>query len=96
MKTMAIRLDEEVHAKLVVLAQLDQVSITDEIRQAIEAHVESKKASADLTAGAEAALAEIDRETASRKKAIESLLGKSDKTEEQETHSGKGARRTRA
>jgi predicted DNA-binding protein len=73
-KTLAIRLTDELHAQLVLIAQLDGLTLTDTIRQAIEGHIERKRAGGDLAARAEQALADIDRETAARRAAIEALL----------------------
>ena len=43
MKTLAIRLEEDLHAQLSVLAQLRESTITDEIRLALENHLEASK-----------------------------------------------------
>jgi len=45
-KTLAIRLEDDVHAQLQVIAKLQESSIADEIRQAIEAHLEASAATA--------------------------------------------------
>jgi predicted transcriptional regulator len=73
-KTLAIRLDDELHAQLSVLAQLEEVSITDAIRQAIEAHIEAKRSQPELAARAESVLAAIDAEAANRRGAIATLF----------------------
>lgn len=75
MKTMAIRLDEAMSAQLTMLAQLEGVSVTDLIRQAIEQLIADKRSAGDLAARAEAVLADIDREASARKEAIEALFG---------------------
>ncbi len=72
MKTLAIRLDDELHAQLSVLAQLSDSSITDEIRQAIEAHLDTKRA--------QAVLDDIEREAEGRKAAIATLFGTAEQT----------------
>lgn len=74
-KTLAIRLPDELHAQLVLVAGLDGISLTDAIRQAIEGLIERKRAEGDLAARAEAALAEIEREATARRAAIASLFG---------------------
>jgi len=74
-KTLAIRLPDELHAQLVLIAQLDGVSLTDAIRQAIEGLIERKRAEGDLAARAEQALAEIERDATARREAIQSLFG---------------------
>ena len=58
MKTLAIRLEEDRHAQLSVLAQLAGRTITDEIREAIERHIEARKADPELTMKAEGVLEE--------------------------------------
>jgi predicted DNA-binding protein len=74
-KTLAIRLPDELHAQLVLVASLEDKSLTDTIRQAIEELIERKRADGDLAAQAAKALEEIERETASRKQALQALLG---------------------
>ena len=75
MKTLAIRLEDEVHAQLSVLAQLEEHTVTDAIRQAVESYIEAKKAQPQVSARAEAVLAEIEREAAARRGAIAALFG---------------------
>src|SRR5205807_399347 len=48
MKTMAIRLQDDVHAQLSVVAQLDGTTVAEEIRQAIEGHLARKRAEGGL------------------------------------------------
>jgi hypothetical protein len=73
MKTMAIRLDDELHAQLAVIAQLEGLSINDVIRVAVEHHIAQRKDA--LSDRAETALAEIEREAAARRHAITTLFG---------------------
>ena len=74
-KTLAIRLDPELHAQLQVIAQLNGGTITDEIRKAIEAHVETMRSAPELAAQASAVLDDIDREAETRRGAIAALFG---------------------
>lgn len=74
-KTLAIRLDPQMHAQLQVIAQLRGSTITDEIRQAIEAHLDVQRSAEDLAAQASTALEEIDREAEARRGAIATLFG---------------------
>ena len=78
MKTLAIRLDDDLHAQFSVLAQLRDSSITDEIRSAIEAHLEGGKHDAALTNRAQAVLDDIERDAQGRKAAIATLFGSTD------------------
>ena len=78
MKTLAIRLDDELHAQLSVLAQLSGTSLTDEIRQALEAHLKAKRANPELSARAKAVSEEIEHEAQARQAAITTLFGGSE------------------
>lgn len=73
-KTLAIRLEPDMHAQLSLVAQLRGSTITDEIRRAIEAHIASATADPDFTARATGALEDIEREVEARRAAIASLL----------------------
>jgi hypothetical protein len=74
MKTLAIRLEEDVHAQLSVIAQLQGITITEAIRTAIESYLEAKRSDPELTAQADEVLAGIDREAATRREAIATLF----------------------
>lgn len=75
MRTLAIRLEDELHAQLTVIAQLEELTITDAIRQAIGQFIATKRSQPDLTARAEEVLANIDRDAAQRREAIAVLFG---------------------
>lgn len=75
MKTLAIRLEDDTHAQLTILAKLNDLTITDVIRSAIEVHVANLVAQPDIAAKAEALTAEIEREAAEQRSAILALLG---------------------
>lgn len=87
MKTLAIRLEEETHAQLAALSALKGTSLVEEIREAIEGHVEREGAEGNLAERAQAALAEIDRDAETRRAAIQALMGSSSATRQ-----GEGAR----
>lgn len=74
-KTLAIRLDPELHAQLTVLAQLAEITVTDAIRQAIEAYVQTQRSQGDLAARAAGVLEDIERQASVRRSAIETLFG---------------------
>jgi hypothetical protein len=75
MKTMAIRLEEDQHAQLSMIAQLEELTVVDAIRQAIDQWVESRRNNPQLQQRAEAVLAEIERDASTRRGAIAALLG---------------------
>ena len=78
MKTLAIRLDDELHAQLSVLAQLSGTSLTDEIRQALESHLKATRDNPELTKRAQAVSEEIEQEAQARQAAIATLFGTSE------------------
>ncbi len=80
-KTLAIRLEPDVHAQLSLIAQLRGRTITDEIRTALEAHLAAAKAAPELAAQADSVLDEIEREASARREAIATLFGTSVATE---------------
>jgi predicted DNA-binding protein len=73
-KTLAIRLDDDVHARLQLVARLKGSSIAAEISQAIDAHLEATKADPELSNKAQAVLDDIEREAEARQKAISDLF----------------------
>jgi hypothetical protein len=77
-KTLGIRLPDELHMQFVLAAGLDGLSLTDAIRRAVEVYVETKRSETGFSERASAALAEIEREANSRRAAIQALLGSDD------------------
>jgi len=92
MKTMAIRIEDDVHAQLSVLAKLDERSVADAIRQAVEGWVMERRSRPEFVERAQQLLGEIDREATARRGAIEALLTTPDRA----TDTAKGRGRTRA
>lgn len=95
MKTMAIRLEDNVSAQLSVLAQLEGTTVAELIRQAIDALIETKRSNPELTAKASGVLAAIEAEASTRKQAIEALLkpGAEPESEPQPAPKGRSSRR---
>lgn len=91
MKTLAIRLEDELHAQLSVLAQLAGTSITDEIRHGLEAHLEARRTSPELTNRAQAVFEQIERDAKDRQAAIATLFGT---TEQPSGDSAKASKRS--
>ena len=75
MKTLAIRLEDEQHARLTIPSKLSEVSVTDAIRTAIDEHLAKLAADPELSAKAENLTAAIDREAAEQRQAISALFG---------------------
>jgi hypothetical protein len=74
-KTLAIRLEPDLHAQLSLIAQLRGHTITDEIKAALEAHIKAAKTLSELSGRAEAVLADIERDATARRAAIATLFG---------------------
>ena len=74
-KTLAIRLEPDLHAQLSLIAQLRRSTITDEIRAALTTHIASIKAQPELAARADDVLESIERDALARRQAIASLFG---------------------
>ncbi len=74
MKTIAIRLEDDVSELLTLVAQLEGTTQIEQIREAIASHLERKVAGGDLTARAQEALDEVEREASAKRKAIEQLV----------------------
>ncbi len=74
MRTLAIRLEDEEHAQLQMIAKLEDLSLTDALRQAIDLWISERRNNPELKARAAAILADIDRDAESRRSAIEDLL----------------------
>jgi hypothetical protein len=92
-KTLGLKVPDALHAQFALVAQLDGISLGDAALRAVELYVTTKKAEPDFGARAQAALAEIEREAAARRGAIEGLFGSS---AEEATPTGKPtASRTR-
>lgn len=75
MKTLAIRLEDEQHARLTIVAKLADISVTDAIRQAIENAIEELAANPEIAGRANDLQAAITREADEQRAAIEALFG---------------------
>jgi hypothetical protein len=74
-KTIAVRLPDDEHAQLVLIAALEELSLNDTLRQAVLALIEVKRAGGDLAAQATKALAEMEQEAAMKRAALQALMG---------------------
>ena len=75
MRTVAIRLEDELHAQLGMIAKLEELTLTDALRQAIDQWIDERRTNPELQARAQAVLEDIEREATTRRGAIEALLG---------------------
>lgn len=74
MKTLAVKLEEGVHARLTVLAKLSGTSLGELLKQAAEKFAAEAGDSPEFKAKAEQMLRTADREARERREAIEALL----------------------
>jgi hypothetical protein len=74
-KTLGIKLPDELHAQFTLVAHLDGLSLTDAMLRAVKLYVETKQGEADFGARAAATLEEIKREASARSGAIQALFG---------------------
>lgn len=81
-KTLGIKVPDNLHAQFTLVAQLDGISLNDAALRAVELYVTTKKAEPDFNERAQAALDEIDREAAARRGAIQGLFGTTSTTED--------------
>jgi hypothetical protein len=75
LKTLAVRVEESLHAQLRFIAQLSGTTITEEIRRAIENRITTAQDDPELIARAQQAREEIEREAAARSAAIAGFIG---------------------
>lgn len=75
-KTLAIRLDVEMHARLTLLARLCGDSVTDLIRQAVEGRLDELASDPGLVAKAKQLQDEIEREANEQQDALSALFNR--------------------
>ncbi len=75
LKTLAVRVEESMHAQLRFIAQLSGTTISEEIRRAIEHRITTAQDDPELIARAQQAREEIEREAAARSAAIAGFIG---------------------
>lgn len=73
-KPLSVRLTEDQRAQLEVLAQLNDRSVTEEIRIGLLDWIEKSKSSPAVLQRAEAVRAEIEREATTRRNAISAIF----------------------
>ncbi len=75
LRTLAVRITDGLRAQLDVLAQLNDRTVTEEIRLALESWVETSKSDPKVLERAEMVRAEIEREAKTKQSAIEAIFG---------------------
>lgn len=77
-KVLSVRTSEDTRAQLEVLAQLNERSVTEETRIALEYWVEKSKSDPAVLKRAEQVRAEIERDAETKRNAINAVLGSKD------------------
>ncbi len=91
MKTLAVRLDDELHARIGMLSKLSGMTVTDTIRTAIEKHLDTLANDPAITAKAEELRAEIEKDAELQRQALSALFGSS-ATQAPKTTRGRGTK----
>ena len=74
-RPLSVRITEGLRAQLEVIAQLNDRSVTEEIRLALEDWVETSKSDPKVLERAETVRAEIEREAETKRSAIAAIFG---------------------
>lgn len=73
-RPLSVRMTEDTRAQLDIIAQLNDRSVTEEVREALEHWIEKSKSDPKVLQRAEVVRAEIEREAATKRGAIESIF----------------------
>lgn len=73
-KPLAVRLNESTRTQLDIIAQLNDRTVTDEIRLAIEAWIDRTRSDPSVLERAQAVRDEIEREAATKRDAIAAIF----------------------
>ena len=87
-RALAVRLSDDLRAQLDVIAALNERTVTEEIRVALEAWIERSKSDPSLLSRADSVRAEIEREAQTKRNAIAAIFNASS------TGSPRGSKRT--
>jgi len=77
-RTLAVRISEDLRAQLDLIAQLNDRSVTEEIRIGLEDWIERSKSDPKVLQRADTVRAEIEREAETRRGAIEAIFSGSE------------------
>jgi hypothetical protein len=75
-RPLSVRMTEGTRAQLDIIAQLNDRSVTEEVREAIEFWIERSKTDPKVLQRADAVKAEIEREAATKRGAIAAIFDK--------------------
>ncbi len=92
MKTLAVRLDDDLHARLGLLSKLSESTVTDTIRTAVEKHLLTLANDPEIAAKAKELTAAIDKEAELQRTALAALLKSSTNESATKAAATRGAR----
>jgi uncharacterized membrane-anchored protein YjiN (DUF445 family) len=75
-RPLSVRMTEGTRAQLDIIAQLNDRSVTEEVREALEFWIERSKTDPKVLQRADAVKAEIEREAATKRSAIAAIFDK--------------------
>lgn len=78
-RPLSVRMTEGIRAQLDIIAQLNDRSVTEEVREAMEHWIERSKSDPKVLKRADAVKAEIEREAATKRGAIAAIFDKPEK-----------------
>jgi uncharacterized membrane-anchored protein YjiN (DUF445 family) len=78
-RPLSVRMTEGTRAQLDIIAQLNDRSVTEEVREAIEFWIERSKSDPKVLKRADAVKAEIERDAATKRGAIAAIFDKPEK-----------------
>lgn len=94
LRTLAVRITEDLRAQLDIIAQLTGRSTTEEIRLALEHWIDKTKSDPEVLKKAKAVRAEIEREAQTRRNAIAAIFNDEGDGEPGQAAAGTATRRT--
>ena len=94
-KTLAVRVSEDLRAQLDIIAQLNDRSVTEEIRLALVAWIDRSKSDPTVLERAAAVRAEIEHEAATKRDAIAAIFDEAGKGKQVRETSTPPARSTK-
>lgn len=74
-RPLSVRITDGLRAQLEVIAQLNDRTVTEEIRLALESWIETSKSDPKVLQRAESVRADIEREAKTKQSAIEAIFG---------------------
>ncbi len=95
-RPLSVRMTEDTRAQLDIIAQLNERSVTEEVREALEHWLERSKSDPQVLKRASAVKAEIEREAATKRGAIAAIFDQPKGTPAKESSTAPAGRAPKA